>query len=72
MYIEVGVEPNIERKEIKKGERVSFLFPYSEQIDFLNPTAFNKDGEMLYYFGYPKDANVFRVEEFKWHEINRQ
>ncbi len=69
-YIQVGVEPNVERKEISKGERISFLFPFSEQIDFLYPTAFNKDGKMLYYFGYPKDTNVFKSEDFKWHKVD--
>ncbi|WP_223492091.1 hypothetical protein [Sutcliffiella horikoshii] len=71
-YIEVGVEPNIERKEIKKGERISFLFPFSEQIDFLNPTAYDKDGNELYYHGYPRDTNVFKHEEFKWHKTGEQ
>ncbi|WP_449539743.1 hypothetical protein [Ferdinandcohnia sp. Marseille-Q9671] len=71
-YIEAGVEPSLERKEIKKGERISFLFPFSEQIDFLYPTAFNKAGKKLYYFGYPKDTNEFKSEDLKWHEINGQ
>lgn len=69
-YIEAGVDPYVERKEISKGERISFLFPFSEQIDFLYPTAFNKDGKKLYYYGYPKDTNVFRSEDFKWHKID--
>ena len=60
-YIEVGIGPNIEKKEINKGERVSFLFPFSEQIDFLNPTAFDKDGKKLYYYGFPKDTNVIKA-----------
>lgn len=71
-YIEAGVEFNIERKEINKGERISFLFPFSEQIDFINPTAFNKDGKKLYYFGYPKDINVIKSEDLKWHKIEEQ
>jgi len=71
-YIEAGVEPYIERKEISKGERVSFLFPFSEQIDFLYPTAFNKDGKKLYHYGYPKDTNVFNGEDFKWHKFDDQ
>ncbi|MGV2942004.1 hypothetical protein AB5I83_20550 [Mesobacillus sp. LC4] len=71
-YIEAGVEPNVERKAISKGERISFLFPFSEQIDFLYPTAFNKDGKKLYYYGYPKDTNVFKSEDFKWHKIEGQ
>jgi hypothetical protein len=69
-YIEAGVEPYVERKEISKGERISFLFPFSEQIDFLYPTVFNKDGKKLYYYGYPKDTNVFRTEDIKWHKID--
>lgn len=69
-YIEVGIEPNIERKEINKGERVSFLFPFSEQIDYLNPTAFDKDGKRLYYYGFPKDTNVIKTEDYKWHKID--
>ena len=69
-YIEAGVEPNVERKEIKKGERISFLFPFSEQIDFLYPAAFNNDGKKLYYYGYPKDTNIIRSDDLKWHKID--
>ncbi|RHW43317.1 hypothetical protein D1B31_01210 [Neobacillus notoginsengisoli] len=71
-YIEAGIEPNIERKEINKGERISFLFPFGEQIDFLYPTAFNKDGKKLYYLGYPNDTNILKNEDFKWHKIEGQ
>ena len=69
-YIEAGVEPNMERKEIKKGERISFLFPFSEQIDFLYPAAFNNDGKKLYYYGYPKDTTIIRSDDLKWHKID--
>ena len=69
-YIEAGVEPNIERKEIHKGERISFIFPFSEQIDFLNPTAFDKGGKAIYYYGLPKNVNQVHIpEDFKWHKI---
>ncbi len=67
-YIEAGVEPHIERKEIKKEERVSFLFPFSEQINFLYPTAFDKDGNELYYFGFPKDSNMHNQDDLRWHK----
>jgi hypothetical protein len=69
-YIQAGVEPNVERKAISKGERISFLFPFSEQLDFLYPTALNKDGKKLYYYGYPKDTNVFKSGDYKWHKID--
>ena len=69
-YIEAGVESYLERKEINKGERISFLFPFSEQIDFINPTAFNKDGKKLYYFGYPKDTNVLKSEDLMHKSMN--
>jgi len=69
-YIEAGIEPNIERKEINKGQRISFLFPFSEQLDFLNPTAFDKNGKKLYYYGFPKDSNILKSEEFKWHKMD--
>ncbi len=69
-YIEAGVEPNLERKAISKGERISFLFPFNEQLDLLNPTAFNKEGKKIYYYGYPKNTNVFRIEDYKWHKID--
>jgi hypothetical protein len=71
-YIEAGVEPYVERKAISKGERITFLFPFNEQLDFLNPTAFNKDGKKLYYYGYPKDTNVFKSEDYKWHKIDEK
>lgn len=48
-YIEAGVEPDIERKAIQKGERISFLFSFSEQVESLNATAFNEEGKALYY-----------------------
>ncbi len=69
-YVEVGVEPNIERKEINKGERITFLYPFNKQINQLNPTAFNKDKEKLFYYGYPKDTNVFNTDENKWHKVD--
>ncbi|HJF31346.1 MAG TPA: hypothetical protein K8V56_06145 [Sporosarcina psychrophila] len=71
-YIEAGVGSNIERKKIKQGERISFLFPFSEQINFLYPTAYNKDGKKLYYYGYPKDTNVSISEDLKWHSVDEQ
>ncbi|MFS0688995.1 hypothetical protein AB1K89_07120 [Sporosarcina sp. 179-K 8C2 HS] len=69
-YIEAGVEPYVERKEVNKGERISFLFPFSKQIDFLYPVAFNNDDKKLYYYGYPKDTNVLLSEDLKWHKID--
>ncbi|KAB2951510.1 hypothetical protein F9B85_11930 [Heliorestis acidaminivorans] len=68
-YIEVGVEPNVKSKRINMGERVTFLFPVSKQIYLLNPTAFNKDGEKLFYYGLPKDTNVFNTDDIKWHKV---
>ncbi|WP_409250749.1 hypothetical protein V1502_11285 [Bacillus sp. SCS-153A] len=67
-YIEAGIEPDVRRKEISKGERSAFLFPFSELIENLNPVAYDKDGNKLYYFGYPKDTNSISMEDFKWHE----
>jgi hypothetical protein len=67
-YIEAGVEPHVERREVSKGERITFLFPFSEQIDKLNATAFDENGKKLYYFGYPKGTNMFRQEDFRWHK----
>jgi hypothetical protein len=67
-YIEAGVEPHVERREVSKGERITFLFQFSEQIDKLNATAFDENGKKLYYFGYPKDTNLFRQEDFRWHK----
>lgn len=69
-YIEAGVEPNVKRKEISKGERISFLFPFSKQIDFLDPKALNREGEIIYYYGYPKDTNISHNEDLKWYKVN--
>lgn len=71
-YIEAGKEPNIERKEINKGQRISFLFPISKQIYSLNINAFDKNGNELYYYGYQKGTNVFKLEDLKWHKIEKQ
>lgn len=69
-YIEAGVEPHIERKEIHKGERISFLFPFNEQVNFLKPTAFDKAGIALYYYGLPKNVNQVNIpKDLKWHKI---
>lgn len=68
-YIEAGVESNVERKEINKGESISFLFPFSKQLDFLYPIALNKDGETLYYYGYPKDTNISYSGVLKWYKV---
>ncbi|QOR67326.1 hypothetical protein IM538_04080 [Cytobacillus suaedae] len=66
-YIEAGVEPNRERKEIRTGVPVTFIFSYSKQLDQLNPVATNKEGEELYYYGY---LNLY--EDIKWHKIDGQ
>jgi hypothetical protein len=69
-YVEAGVGSNLERRAINKRERVTFLLPFSKQIDQLNATAFNENGEKLYYYGYPKDTNI--LEDLKWHKVNEQ
>ncbi|WP_231689639.1 hypothetical protein [Bacillus sp. FJAT-27245] len=71
-YIEAGEEPDVERKKVKKGERISFLFPYSMQIDFLNAKAYDQNGNALYYYGYPKGTTIFSPEDLKWHKINEE
>ncbi|MFJ7973658.1 hypothetical protein [Psychrobacillus sp. NPDC096389] len=69
-YIEVGVDTDLERKAIRKGERISFLFPFSEQVDFLNATAFNHEGEALYYYGLAENVSQVHIpEDLKWHKI---
>ncbi|MFJ5770120.1 hypothetical protein [Psychrobacillus sp. NPDC093180] len=70
-YIEAGVEPDIERKAIQKGERISFLFSFSEQVEFLNATAFNDEGKALYYYGLSKNVSQVHIpEDLKWHKID--
>ncbi|MED4015164.1 hypothetical protein [Sutcliffiella cohnii] len=69
-YIEVGIEPDVIRREIRADEMVSFYFPFSQQIDFLHPTAYDKDGNALYYYGYPKNSTTFSTDDFKWHRID--
>lgn len=66
-YIEAGVEPHVERREVSKGERISFSFPFSEHVNKLNATAFDESGKKLYFLGYPEGTNMFRQEDFRWH-----
>ncbi|MCD8510427.1 MAG: hypothetical protein LRY73_11560 [Bacillus sp. (in: Bacteria)] len=66
-YIEAGRELKRERQEVKKGESVTFLFPYSKQIDHLNAIAFNEDGEKLYYYGYPNNQIFPNYKDLKWY-----
>lgn len=71
-YIEAGLDYNLERKQISKGERIYFLFPFSKQINFLYPIAFNKEGEKLYYYGYPENSNFINInEDLRWHKIDK-
>lgn len=66
-YIEAGREFKRERQVVKKGEPVTFLFPFSKQVDFLNAIAFNEDGEKLYYYGYPKNQMFINSKDLKWY-----
>ncbi|AST91896.1 MULTISPECIES: hypothetical protein [Sutcliffiella] len=68
-YIEVGIDPDVIRKEIRAGESVSFYLSSFEVINFLYPTAYNKDGKPLFYYGIPKNAPTYTPEDIKWHEI---
>jgi hypothetical protein len=71
-YIEIGKGSNLQRKQIKKGQRISFLFTKSEQIDFLSPTAFDKDGKKLYYYGLPEGSNFTNQEDLRWHKFEEK
>lgn len=72
-YIEAGVEPYTEVKEIKVREPITFLFSFSKQIDHLNAVATNKEGEKLYYFGYPENATHINLnEDIRWYKIDEQ
>lgn len=66
-YIEAGVKPNRERKEITKGQSVYFLFEH--HVSQPDVEAFNKQGRELYYYGYPKNTNVFG-NNFGWHKVH--
>lgn len=68
-YIEAGIEPDIERKEVSVDERVYFYLDEMVQITSLNPVAYNEQGEALYYFGYPEGENNLKIEDFRWHEV---
>jgi hypothetical protein len=68
-YIEAGEAADRKRKEVKKGERVSFLFPFSQQIDKLDAAAYDADGKKLYYYGYPQKTNIFDAKDLKWHKL---
>ena len=71
-YIEAGIEPYRESKEIKKGELTTFLFSTNNQIDQLHAVATNKEGEALYYYGYPKNAPTINLnKDLKWYKIDR-
>ncbi|MCA1060098.1 hypothetical protein LCL96_14260 [Rossellomorea aquimaris] len=68
-YIEAGIGADRKRKAVEEGQRVSFLFPYSQQVDQLDAKAFDESGQELYYYGYPKEAvNIFDDKDLKWHE----
>lgn len=68
-YLEAGAEQDLQRVEIFKGEHISFLFPFSKQIDLLNASAFNKNGKKLYYYGYPKGTTSLNSNDLKWHKV---
>lgn len=66
-YIEAGVQPNRERKEIKEGQTISFWFDhYVSRPDI---EAFDAQGKELYYYGYPKNTSEFSSNNFSWHKF---
>ena len=68
-YIEAGIKPNREIKEIKKGQTVFFLLDqYVHEPDI---EAFDAQGKELYYFGYPKNTSIFTSNSFKWHKFHK-
>ncbi|MCA1055777.1 hypothetical protein LCM10_12340 [Rossellomorea aquimaris] len=71
-YIEAGESDNRERKQVGKGERVSFVFPFSQQIDFMDAAAYNAKGEKLYYYGYPQGTHIFDDKDLKWHRVGEE
>ncbi|MCT2534881.1 hypothetical protein NC661_03920 [Aquibacillus koreensis] len=72
-YIEAGVEPYTKKKVIKMGEPITFLFSNRKQMDHLNAVATNKEGDELYYFGYPEHATHINLnEDIRWYKIDEQ
>ncbi|ENH96919.1 hypothetical protein J416_08412 [Gracilibacillus halophilus YIM-C55.5] len=72
-YIEAGAEPYTKKKKIKIGEPITFLFSYSKPINQLNAVATNKEGEELYYYGYPENATHINInEDLRWYKIDEQ
>lgn len=72
-FIEAGRKLEREKQKINQGERISFLFPYSKQIDRLNTLALNEDGEKLYYFGYPENKNQIDLnKDLRWHKSEQR
>ena len=67
-YIEIETELGVEKKQIKQGETIHFLLPYSVQLDNLNASAFNQVGQKLFYYGYINDNNI-HLNDLKWYKV---
>lgn len=68
--IEAGKEFEREKKSVKKGDIVTFVWDEALYLHNIKPVAFSITDEELYRYGYPLGTTCFRDEDVKWHSIN--
>ncbi|OPA78702.1 hypothetical protein BVG16_12665 [Paenibacillus selenitireducens] len=67
-YLEVGPESNRVKRGVNLGKPMTFAWDVAVQLNFLYPKAFNKNGELLYEYRYPK-TNYIRQEDLRWYSV---
>ncbi|MCD5324341.1 MULTISPECIES: hypothetical protein [Pontibacillus] len=72
-YIEAGNGTNRKRIETEKGKRITFTFTPKNRSNNLNPVAYNKEGEKLYYYGFPETNTPHQsTKDIKWHKVDSE
>ncbi len=69
VFIEAGKEFERYKRNVVKGDLVTFVWNEALFQHDINPIAFSKEGRELYRYRYPLGTNQFREQDLKWHNI---
>lgn len=68
-FIEAGKEHERNKKDVKKGELVTFVWDEALFSHNIEPVALSKDNSELYRYGYSLGTTYFRDQDLKWYGV---
>lgn len=68
-FIEAGKESERNKKSVRKGELVTFVWDEALFLHNIEPVALSSDNNKLYRYGYPLGTTYLSDQDVKWHSV---